>query len=1401
MALNSLLSEEDRKSLSETSIQKKGRFGNIEYRRSQAELKKYNKMLELEKNQEALSRIQTKDFQDVLKRYYKNRPQFLKDGTFLENKHFDMMSSTELLHYFYNDRTWRNNNTIALSRDVYDLGTGTDQDLSDWAIINQTYIDLPNFWNDPNRTFYSWAKDFIPALVADPINLVGFGVGGVAARQTIKESVKFGAKKLTKNELSKLAIKKGLVQGAKYEAVVGGSVAAGFDSLQQSNEITAGLADEWNWKRTMIAGGIGIGAGGTLGAGFGAFGSKRAMGKYYKHIDGDVVDVLHLGKTMDNKQVIASKIDDGYIVDKNGKVKKSKGTKDKKIKKSDTVEIKPDETPFISKQANKANREVDEFFNEKTIKGKTAIDTLKNIFRTVLKKKDKGFRLERRDIKEVLSHIEKKAKIKISNSSRKQILDEADAINQVGTGIGTNWVALRILQLKEVSRLRKMQEILDGASTNSEKILAEANVDKAWVKWAEVSSKLDKLRTNISDNLQAGKIRIDADQAKSLTIKYTDTVRRILDDYKAKGVDIDTRRQIKRNLLRNLSNENRMNKIIQKADMTSVEGRATFGDWLNEYTTANLLFDATTHMINILSGMVKFQWNMIQDYSRSLIMMPSHRKMAIQQMRMANDMFIGQFQFFLMALRKAGRSFTQGRALGDQIQHKIDTRKWRAMDAYTNQLNKEIGLMSEKVITQPMSWLSKLVYLSYRGLQAGDTFMKQAFNRAARAAHVNHRMRVSRPDLWSGKKSLTPKVNAVKEDQLVKHIEELIRWEQGKPKVNNKRIAKYEAKKNKLLEIISEKDKDEFTRVWKEWFNQYEDEFGNFRGVREMSKDVVKNFDDLTKSIIFDPQFRAREATFTNSLRSDIVPDAIDPLMKNNDGFAGALIRAANNHPMLRVLAGLHFLKVPAHLNRFAWWHTPFLNKLHFQFRAMEKSADPIIRSHAKSIQATSVALFGIATSLAFQGRLHGGLHPDPKKKNSIQLTINGKEEYVQFQRLYPLSVPFMAVASFNDMIRGLPDIWNDKTHQEASDKFSELAVFIGKSTMALMANVFSANLMTSEMFTKMETLFDGTLGYSEASTDNWASEFSRTWLKDLSKLVPAATGNRWANKELADADAELKGVFDKILFSTPVELFKLLGIPYHHFQPKRDPNGNILPKVKGVGILGITNLDTPFKVSSAWINSILDTEEGRHLFESMGIVYKPPMGIVTKHNRKLGDMRKFIVKSYIDYNSRQVMNDGDYILDADGKAMIDVNTGEKRIFKAGQQTFYDLMMEVKSTMRIDGLTLNERLKTMFDNPQSPFMKSVRWEQDKSGRFIYDGSNVAGNNPEAKRVLEIIRIYEQAAKDWVLYKTYNGDEISEFPIFYEKELKLADVLLVTASEYKEVSEQRIKYLNALTNGN
>jgi len=1384
----------------ETNVSKSNQRGfNIDYRKSQAELRDYNKMQELEKNQVALTRIQTTDFQSVLRRYYKNRPQILEDGSMLENKDFDGMSSTELLHYFYNDRTWRNNNTIALSRDVYDLGTGTSQDLQDWAIINQTYIDLPNFWNDPNRTFFKWAKDFIPAIVADPINLVGVWVGGVASREALKAGIKTGVKHITKKELAKLALKKGAIKGAKYEAIIGTGVAAGFDVLQQSNEVTAGLADEWNWKRTMLAGGVGFVTGGTLGAGFGAFGSKRAMGKYLKLTDGEVIDTAILGRTLDGQTILASKIDDGFTVDKNFKIKKVKGTKDKNIKKSKTVEVLPSESSFIIKQTGKINREVDEFFNANTIKGKSTIASLRKVFLQILKKKDsQNFRLERRDIKTVLDNIEKRAKLKLSDRTKKQILDEADIFNQIGTEQGVNSVALRILQVKEVNRLSRLQEVFDGATLTKDKEIAEKELNKAWGSYIDVSSRLDKMRTNASDNLAAYKIKVDSTQATRLTTRYIDVVKKLLADYEVSGVGIDKRREIKRNLLRNLTNENRMAKIIAKADLTTVQGRATFGDWLNEYTTANLLFDATTHMINLLSGFVKYQWRVINGYTSSVIMMPKHRKRAIQNLRLTNDLFVGQFQFFMMALRKAARSVEQGRALGDQIQHKFDTKRWRAMDAYSKQLETEMHV--SKTITKPMSWLGKAVYNSYRLLGAGDTFMKQAFNRAARAAHVNHRMRVSRPDLWSGQKSFNIKANAVKEDQVVRHLDEVIRYEKAKDKPNTKRIEKWEAKKSKLNEIILEKDKDEFTRVWKEWFNQYEDEFGNFIGVREMSKEIVETFDDFTKSILYDPQYIARENTFTNPLTSDLVPDAKDFTGKTH-GMAGEVVQFMNQHPLLKVLFGVHFMKVPVHLSRFAWHHTPFLNRLHFQYKAMLKSPDPIIRAHAQSIQATSLAVFGIATSLAMMGKLHSSLHPDPAKKDTIQLTIDGEEKYIKYSRLFPLSIPFMVVAGISDTLRGLPDIWNDKEHTEANEKFGEIIGSIGMQTMAIMSNVFSSNLMTTEMFSKLQLLFDGTMGYSEASKSNWWDNVKRVFGKDWAKGVPAVTGFRWGNRELAEADAELHTVMDKFMAGTPLIWIKINGIPIYSLQPKRDPVGNILKKIQGVGLFGITNIDTPLKAATTWSDSILQTPEGKHLFESMDITYKKPLGIV--RDNKFGfsfDMRTTEVEGYIDYNSKKMITDGLVILDSKGEPMIDINTDKIRTFTKGTQTFLDLQMQVKSTMILDGMTLAERLSEMFDNPQSDFQKSIRWKRAKDGRFVYDTSNAGGKNPEAARVLEIIRIYENAARDWVLYNAWSGDEKGDKPIFYEKEIENAERTLRILIEYQGVSKERIKTLNSLTNG-
>ena len=158
-------------------------------------------------------------------------------------------------------------------------------------------------------------------------------------------------------------------------------------------------------------------------------------------------------------------------------------------------------------------------------------------------------------------------------------------------------------------------------------------------------------------------------------------------------------------------------------------------------------------------------------------------------------------------------------------------------------------------------------------------------------------------------------------------------------------------------------------------------------------------------------------------------------------------------------------------------------------------------------------------------------------------------------------------------------------------------------------------------------------------------------------------------------------------------------------------------------------------------------------------------------------------------------------ILDSNGQPMIDVNTGKVMTFTEGTQTFLDLQMQIKSTMKIDGMTLGERLSEMFDNPQSDFQKSLRWKKNRNDAFVYDSSNVGGKNPEAARVLEIIRIYENAARDWVLYNTWSGDEKGAEPIFYEKELENAEKTLRVLNEYQKNSDERINRLNALMWGN
>ena len=113
------------------------------------------------------------------------------------------MSHADLLEYFYEDRSWRNNNSVSMGMDMSNSMTDTAPRLKEFSYIQQTYEQLPSFWNDPNRSFGDWLIDNGGAMILDPVNLIGVGIGGQAAKQAYKQALKEALKGKIAKEVSK----------------------------------------------------------------------------------------------------------------------------------------------------------------------------------------------------------------------------------------------------------------------------------------------------------------------------------------------------------------------------------------------------------------------------------------------------------------------------------------------------------------------------------------------------------------------------------------------------------------------------------------------------------------------------------------------------------------------------------------------------------------------------------------------------------------------------------------------------------------------------------------------------------------------------------------------------------------------------------------------------------------------------------------------------------------------------------------------------------------------------------------------------------------------------------------------------------------------------------------------
>jgi hypothetical protein len=180
-------------------------------------------------------------------------------------------SHEEAVDYFMSDRRWRNMNTISLGRDMIDARSSSDEQSTRLARLQTVFDQMPNFYEEGGSGVAGLAEN-VGAALLDPINLIGFGAGGAAAKGAVA-TARAGGTQLTRREATRIGLRAGARQGAISEGVVGAGTSALFDAGTQMRNVDLGIQDEFSTGQLAASTAIGGVLGGALGAGFGAAGA------------------------------------------------------------------------------------------------------------------------------------------------------------------------------------------------------------------------------------------------------------------------------------------------------------------------------------------------------------------------------------------------------------------------------------------------------------------------------------------------------------------------------------------------------------------------------------------------------------------------------------------------------------------------------------------------------------------------------------------------------------------------------------------------------------------------------------------------------------------------------------------------------------------------------------------------------------------------------------------------------------------------------------------------------------------------------------------------------------------------------------------------------------------------
>jgi len=469
-------------------------------RRNRLDRIKYDKMEKAERQTLALEKLQSDEFETLLKRYYTGGVSDMNGG-----KKINDYSKTEIIEKFYQDRLWSEYNTVGIVNDVGQVLARDDQYKGDWAEITQLYADLPYFGGQ-TIGFVKWAKDFVPALIADPINLFTLGTGKIVAREAGKVAISA----LSKQEFQKLAVKQSVKEIALKEAAYGATIATGSDLARQTAEIDSGLMTEYNLTRTLITGATGGVAQGTIGGAMSVWSTKGKAGKFYDKGDGFLSD-------FDRDFGAAGSKSDVTYSGKDGKSKKFKPEKPS-TKTPTKVTDRKSEVPTIELKVNEIKRKTP-FINLNKINADTphniVIREIKDSIRKLVKNKE----LRTTQRVGLFNQIKSRAARLLGKENAEKLNEELVTIAKISPDLAPTIYAGRINILNKSLEVSEIRKLADNAVDMDEKVVVTNKLLEAMAEKSTLIKNHVRTVEGVSDALNQQKIIAEMTDADKLRME------------------------------------------------------------------------------------------------------------------------------------------------------------------------------------------------------------------------------------------------------------------------------------------------------------------------------------------------------------------------------------------------------------------------------------------------------------------------------------------------------------------------------------------------------------------------------------------------------------------------------------------------------------------------------------------------------------------------------------------------------------------------------------------------------------------------------------------------------------------------------------------------------------------